>query len=162
VSEWTGDGHGSGSGGDLDNSTSSDRGGCDFCHIDNIWTDHVPVKSVSNPYRLRTTATANTVCLACHDTGDAGFDPPGGTVGAVNSSVNVDTAHFGSKHSAGEGGGFCWDCHDPHGVPTNILMVKTQVSKSADSYGVPAVAVTVQSAFSWYLPGVSRQRGRFR
>ena len=62
----------------------------------------------------------------------------------INSTKNFDTAHAGGKHDAlGEGGALCWDCHDPHGVASNILMVKSLVSKNADQYGVPGTTVTV-------------------
>ena len=50
--EWTTDGHGAAAGGDLDASASTDAGGCDFCHLDNVWTDHVPTKNAQE-LRLR-------------------------------------------------------------------------------------------------------------
>ena len=54
---WGTRGHGSAAGGTLGNNpagnASSDVGGCDFCHIDDIWQDHMPAKLGTNPYRLR-------------------------------------------------------------------------------------------------------------
>ena len=140
--QWATKGHGSAAGGTLGNNpagnASSAIGGCDFCHLADVWQEHVPAKVGTNPYRLRTAPTGNTVCLACHQTADAGFDAPGGSVNAVNSTLNVDQTHNGAKHQALEGGQFCWDCHEAHGgSATNILMVKDFMSIASDTYGVP-------------------------
>ena len=145
--QWATRGHGSAAGGTLGNNpagnASSDRGGCDFCHLDDVWQDHLPGKLGTNPYRLRTTQTTNDVCLACHLTGDSGFDAPGASANAVNSTLNVDATHNGAKHQAGEGGQFCWDCHEAHGgSATNILMVKDYMSIASDTYGVPTTTTT--------------------
>jgi len=136
--EWSSDGHGAAAGGSL----SSALGGCDYCH--QLDANHTPT-AAANPYRLRFSATNNTLCLQCHLAGDSGINANSDGTGltAENSSQNVDTAHFGAKHASGEGGELCWDCHDPHGVPSNILMVKSNVSLSSDTYGVPASTVTV-------------------
>jgi predicted CxxxxCH...CXXCH cytochrome family protein len=139
--EWTSDGHGGAAGGTL---TSAARNGCDYCH--DLSSGHTPTDS-TNPYRLRFSATDNSLCLQCHNTGDPGIDRDSDNVlisgGLEDSGKDVGTAHFGGKHAAGEGGQFCWDCHDPHGVGTNILMVKDNVSLSVDSYGVPGSTVVV-------------------
>ena len=145
--QWATRGHGSATGGTLGNNpagnASSAIGGCDFCHLADVWQEHMPAKQGTNPYRLRTAPTANTVCLACHLTADAGFDAPGGSANAVNSTLNVDQTHNGAKHQALEGGQFCWDCHEAHGgSATNILMVKDYMSIAADAYGVPTTTTT--------------------
>jgi predicted CxxxxCH...CXXCH cytochrome family protein len=135
--QWSTSGHGSATGG----SFTSALGGCDYCH--DLASNHVPT-AAANPYRLRYSATDNTLCYQCHKTSDAGISAnSAGTVLATeNGAKNVDAAHAGTKHQAGEGGYLCWDCHDPHGT-TNIHMVKTQVSKTSNTYGVPVTKVTV-------------------
>ena len=94
--------------------------------------------------------------------GDSGIsqNSEGTALTARNGAINVDTAHFGAKHQNGEGGELCWDCHDPHGVPSNILMVKSEVSITQDDYGIPATtgpvtftARAVQSDFVTSLGG---------
>jgi hypothetical protein len=111
--------------------------------------DHVPAKNVTNPYRLRTAPAANTVCLSCHLTGDSGFDAPGASVNAVDSTRDVDATHNGAKHQAGEGGQFCWDCHEAHGgSATNIVMVKDLMSIASDTYGVPTTTTATAVAFT--------------
>jgi predicted CxxxxCH...CXXCH cytochrome family protein len=137
--EWATDGHGSSAGG----SFTSTMGGCDYCH--QLDAGHTPTAS-TNPYRLRFTPNDNSLCLRCHlSDSDPGINDNSETTALtpINSSKNVGTAHFGAKHQTGEGGELCWDCHDPHGVPTNILMVKDLVSQSSDQYGVPGATVTV-------------------
>jgi predicted CxxxxCH...CXXCH cytochrome family protein len=139
--EWGTDGHGSPDGG----SFTSTYGGCDYCHESGA--DHFPPDAV-NPYRLRFSATDNSLCLQCHATGDSGV-----TVELVNENgvANVETTHYGAKHQDGgtnNGGRFCWDCHDPHGVPTNILMVKDNLSKRSNTYGVPLATATIFSPFT--------------
>ncbi len=150
--QWSSDGHGSGAGGSM----TSSLDGCDYCH--QLDAAHTPTAGI-NPYRLRVgtqdtggnpaydfgSTPGNRLCLACHETGDAGVsrNSNGDVLTAVNGSANVNMAHFGAKHQQPEGGELCWDCHDPHGVPVNILMVKSQVSKSSDAYGVPITTVTV-------------------
>ena len=80
--QWTSRGHGSALGGDLDTDLLSDDGGCDFCHLDNMWQDHLPTKNATNPYRLRINQTTNDVCLACHGlAGGRGLRPAGGEHG---------------------------------------------------------------------------------
>ncbi len=136
--EWATKGHGAAAGGTL----TSALGGCDYCH--DLSASHTPTGS-TNPYRLRFAATDNTLCLRCHATGDAGIAvSSAGTVLALeNSSRNVDKAHFGSRHQTGEGGKLCWDCHDPHGTATNILMVKSNVALASSTYGVPTTTKPV-------------------
>jgi len=145
--QWTqgtaGGGHGGARGGTL----TSALGGCDYCH--QLDAAHSPT-AATNPYRLRFAQTDNTLCLQCHASGDSGIsqNSAGTSLTPKNSTKNVDTAHYrtavdGGKHEGTEGGKLCWDCHDPHGVPGNILMVKPSVSKLSDSYGVPTTAVTV-------------------
>ena len=103
---------------------------------------HTPT-AVGNPYRLRFAQTDNTLCLQCHGggedgTGDNGISQNSAGTGltSVDSTLDVDTAHYGTKHEGTEGGNLCWDCHDPHGVPSNILMVKSLVSKNADQAAI--------------------------
>jgi len=137
--EWYNDGHGSPSGGSL----SSALGGCDYCH--QLDADHFPTDA-ANPYRLRFSATDNTLCLQCHESGsDPGIiqNSASQALTSVTSVKDVGTTHYGTKHSGDEGGRFCWDCHDPHGVPDNILMVKGNVSQSSNTWGVPGATVTV-------------------
>jgi predicted CxxxxCH...CXXCH cytochrome family protein len=142
--EWSSDGHGNTSwtvSGDSGPLTSA-RDGCDYCH--DLGASHTPTAG-TNPYRLRFSATDNTLCLNCHLTGDSGIsqDSASGSLTTRNGNRNVDTAHFGAKHEGTEGGKLCWDCHDPHGVPSNILMIKSLVSKNSDQYGIPGTTVTV-------------------
>jgi len=53
--------------------------------------------------------------MICH--GGAGWDPDGaGSMPTIDAPDNVDAWHYGADHGAtGDGGQFCWDCHDPHG-----------------------------------------------
>jgi hypothetical protein len=120
---------------------------------------HTPTAS-TNPYRLRvgtqeTTpgspyeygpTPGNAVCLACHAAGDNGVsrNSAGDALALEDSNLDVDTAHFGDKHQQPEGGELCWDCHDPHGVPNNLVMIKDQVSQASDQYGVPSATVLVE------------------
>ena len=145
--EWASDGHGSAAGG----SFGSALGGCDYCH--QLDSGHLPTAG-TNPYRLRYTPTDNSLCMQCHLTGDVGLvaNSAGTGLNAENGSLNVDTAHFGTKHSVEEGGANCWDCHDPHGVPVNTLMVKSNVSQAADTYGIPTTTVPVTFTQSYGLP----------
>jgi predicted CxxxxCH...CXXCH cytochrome family protein len=135
---WTVNGHGSAAGGAF----TSSLGGCDYCH--QLDSGHTPTDA-TNPYRLRYSATANTLCLQCHQTGDAGINAnsAGTALTLENSTLNVDAAHDGAKHSAGEGGMFCWDCHDPHGVLTNIKMIKPAIQQASNTYGVPVTTKVV-------------------
>ena len=148
--EWnnagaTGPGHGTSGYGNFataGGTNPSAVSGCDYCH--DLGSSHTPTAG-TNPYRVRFSTNDNTLCLQCHLQGDTGIsqNSEGTTLNTINSAADVDTAHYGAKHEGTEGGKLCWDCHDPHGVPTNILMVKASVSKSADQYGVPGTAVTV-------------------
>ncbi len=151
--EWSTDGHGSAAGG----SFSSAEDGCDYCH--QLDAGHTPTAGI-NPYRLRVgvqdtggnpsydygSTPGTAVCLVCHETGDTGVsrNSAGSALGVEDSSLDVDTAHFGTKHQQPEGGELCWDCHDPHGVANNILMVKDQVSQASDQYGIPSSTVLVE------------------
>jgi predicted CxxxxCH...CXXCH cytochrome family protein len=141
--DWTSRGHGSPAGG----SFSSVLNGCDYCH--QLDAGHFPT-AIDDPYRLRFSATDNTLCLKCHESGsDPGIieNSAAQDLTDVTSGKDVGTSHFGSKHAGDEGGRFCWDCHDPHGGPVpptgNILMVKSNLSKTADTYGIPLTTVTV-------------------
>ena len=150
--EWATDGHGSAAGGSM----TSALGACDYCH--QLDSAHTPTAGI-NPYRLRVgvqdtggdpnynygSTPGNQVCLACHETGDSGIsrNSEGTALALEDSTKDVDTAHFGTKHQVPEGGALCWDCHDPHGVPNNILMVKDQVSRESDQYGIPSTHVSV-------------------
>jgi predicted CxxxxCH...CXXCH cytochrome family protein len=149
--EWTTDGHGSAAGGSM----SSSLGACDYCH--QLDSAHTPTASI-NPYRLRVgvqdlgtdpsfdfgATPGNQVCLTCHGTGNSGVSKnSAGVTLTTENGADVDTAHFGTKHQQPEGGEMCWDCHDPHGVPTNVLMVPDQVSKTSDQYGIPTATVLV-------------------
>jgi predicted CxxxxCH...CXXCH cytochrome family protein len=139
--EWSTDGHGAAAHGNFDQSSQN---GCDYCH--EISSAHTPTAG-TNPYRLRFSATDNTLCLKCHGAAaDPGIidDSDGGDLVDIDSSLDMETAHYGAKHASTEGGQFCWDCHDPHGVPSNIIMVKDDVSVASDTYGVPTTTVTVE------------------
>ncbi len=106
---------------------------CEYCHDSGV--SH---GDTNNPFRLRnisgTGETLNTLCLSCHATGSVGIDP--GT-GNINSTIKADSNHVGTKHTGGDGGLFCWDCHDPHG-DANIYMIHDAVTRQSDGdYGIP-------------------------
>jgi hypothetical protein len=97
---------------------------CAYCHL--TTEDGHPINTLdlaNNPYRLRTTGgpgPANELCLACHSSAGIGVksDSAGSPLTAANSSRNVNTAHWGLLHGGSDGGGWCWDCHNPHGNGT--------------------------------------------
>ncbi|MGB8930709.1 MAG: CxxxxCH/CxxCH domain-containing protein [Anaeromyxobacteraceae bacterium] len=105
--------------------------GCYYCHAPETALYTGGPTSVhqaftgSNPFRLAnvgagvTAADKNGNCLVCHGVGSGGFDPDGaGTVFTLPKAANkeISATHYGAAHSAtGDGGMFCWDCHDPHG-----------------------------------------------
>ena len=103
----------------------------------------MPAKLATNPYRLRTAPTANTVCLNCHLTSDPGYDPPGGTAGAVNATKDVGATHFGGEAPGGRRRPVLLGLPRPaRWLATNILMVKDLMSKASDTYGVPTTTTS--------------------
>jgi predicted CxxxxCH...CXXCH cytochrome family protein len=165
TTEWTYSGHGktagtydstlnvaaafTTAGGDADGSSR-----CYYCH--NTTVGHY---DDSNPFRLAnydvTSDDWNSVCLICHKTGSAGYNPGQGLKNGAN---KVDTAHRGVKHDVTtKGGRFCWDCHDPHGdrpdatnlpAGSNVAMIGRQVMKKNDGtlgyLGASGTSVNVQ------------------
>jgi predicted CxxxxCH...CXXCH cytochrome family protein len=143
ATEWASAGHGrsstyGGSGNPGANLTS-----CYYCHDRSA--SH---GDTGNPFRLVNNSGPdgqNGVCLQCHGTGAGGYDPDGGDpLPLENSTVAVDSYHYGSLHGSGNNGGrFCWDCHDPHG-DTNLFMIHDDVTKQSEgTYGIPSVSVPV-------------------
>lgn len=119
---------------------------CEYCHDYNIRHG-----DSANPFRLANTGDygstgQNSNCLICHATDGTGFDPDnsGDNFTLVNSSLKIDSYHAASRHSApGDGGRFCWDCHDPHG-DSNIAMIHDDVSSNTDGmYGIPTETAAV-------------------
>jgi len=143
--QWEGSGHGLETGSTYAVSGNSGAGmSCNYCHDYNSSHD-----DAANPFRLANINGAdgvNGVCLACHATTAPGYQPPdddSGTYPAVNSTVKVDSYHFGLRHSGADGGKFCWDCHDPHG-DANIYMVHDSVSSETDGVnGIPTATRAV-------------------
>ena len=69
--------------------------------------------------QLTTAATAEAVCLSCHDDGEPiTYDGPNGTVTVPKqSAVHDNPARTGDPTS-------CWDCHDHEGsAGTNLFMI---------------------------------------
>ncbi|MDF1524705.1 MAG: cytochrome c3 family protein [bacterium] len=94
---------------------------CVYCHLTTA-DQHPsnPLDVANNPYRLRTYgpgSPGSQVCLVCHSSAGAGIsvDSSASPLSTANSSVNMDTAHWGLRHTGADGGGWCWDCHNPHG-----------------------------------------------
>lgn len=129
-----------------------DATGCLYCH-----TTGVGHGDSTNRFRLANKGPAsgvqdngwNNVCLQCHATGGAGFNPGTGYGSKDATSTFVDDNHYGYKHTAGTmGGTFCWDCHDPHG-DTNAYMThsgdgtapgKGVTSVSDGVFGIPTTS----------------------
>ncbi len=116
---------------------------CDYCHDNNA--AHV---AADNPFRLANLngpEGENGVCLGCHATEGNGVDPDGtgSDFALITGSAKVDATHYGSRHRNGDGGAFCWDCHDPHG-DANIFMIHDQVSSRTDGvHGIPTATAGV-------------------
>ncbi|MBW2526629.1 MAG: hypothetical protein JRI23_20775, partial [Deltaproteobacteria bacterium] len=145
--EWLAQGHGSSvaysSSNPAANFQAEPNGGCTLCHDETI--DH---NLSANYFRLRNFdflaggGLELEPCASCHFTGDAG-------IAGVNSTIEVDSAH---PHASGDGGQFCWDCHDPHG-DTNSgddlwYMIQREPVDSSDQtvdYGVPNTTWVVNS-----------------
>ncbi len=142
-SEWTTSGHGRTSG-----SYASGRSPANFTSCTNrCHSTAVSHNAANNPFRLIDNAANtdfndtfdprsfkdNKVCLDCHSA--AGATPSGST-------LHVEENHFGKKHGGQDhGGSFCWDCHDPHGDPSNY-MIRDNVTRVSDAqYGVPVTRV---------------------
>ena len=65
-------------------------------------------RDATNPFRLANKGTVGTeadrwnqVCLVCHKTGDAGYDPDGSgaNYSGLNGTRNVDDNHYGPSHT---------------------------------------------------------------
>ncbi len=118
---------------------------CDYCH-----TYQLRHGDPSNPFRLRNTtglgpAAQNGNCLACHGSGSAGVAPElAPELALINSTLKIDSYHAGARHNGpGDGGRFCWDCHDPHG-DDNIAMIHNEISRQNDGeYGIPVETAAV-------------------
>lgn len=128
TSEWTTNGHGTSA------IALPGTNPCIYCHA-----PAVGHKVATNPFRLANTTGAdgvNGVCLICHETGSAGYNP--GT-GLKNGAKKIDSYHYATKHSTSANGGRrCWDCHDPHG-DTNIKMIgRLLVKTSSDEWALSA------------------------
>lgn len=148
TAEWAYSGHGKpvGSNYDVTNNAPANFGAgganpCLYCH-----DDAVTHKVGANPFRLRSSATTNQVCLNCHATGSAGVQPAGYSL--INGASKINGYHYGAKHGAGNSGKFCWDCHEPHGDRTsgsgNIAMVRSNVTTQSDgTYGIPSTSAAV-------------------
>ncbi len=138
--QWQSSGHGLAEGSEYAVSGNQGAGmSCNYCH--DYASNH---NDPANPFRLVNTGGphgVNGVCLTCHATDGPGYQPPtddSGNYPPVNSSVKVDSFHFGLRHSGQDGGMFCWDCHDPHG-DSNIYMVHDRVSSETQgAFGIPA------------------------
>ena len=149
--EWDTTGHGRAAGNYASGNAAAGfttPSACLFCH-----DDAIAHNTASNPFRLRNIDDAtwgkNGVCQNCHETGSAGI-----TVDGVNKNgtKKIGSTHYGAKHTAaGNGGQFCWDCHDPHG-DNNVFMVHKSVAKISDpSTGAPTV--TVDPLFTAFATG---------
>lgn len=122
---------------------------CDYCH-----TYDIGHGDPANPFRLANTATAdaegqNRVCLACHQALATGYDPDGDGAAftSITSVLTIEANHAGARHTeSGDGGRFCWDCHDPHG-DDNLSMIQAEVSRTSDGlFGIPAEVAPVSFA----------------
>jgi predicted CxxxxCH...CXXCH cytochrome family protein len=102
--------------------------GCYYCHVPDTAIaggngDTSVHGDATDPFRLTNTGGAdgkNGVCMVCHKASSPGFDPDGANAAYAarnrTTSQVVGSRHYGLDHSAtGDGGEFCWDCHDPHG-----------------------------------------------
>ena len=150
-SEWTVSGHGRTSGTYNSGNPAPGIGTTTFpsctthCH-----TSAVSHNTANNPFRLidKTSPTPvtdfnditdprslkdNKVCLDCHSA--AGATPSA-------SSRHIEENHFGLKHNGQDhGGSFCWDCHDPHGDPSDYMVHDNVTRVSDGQYGVPVTRV---------------------
>jgi hypothetical protein len=143
--EWSSTGHGLANSSTYPVSGTSGAGlSCAYCHdFDSSHNDP------ANPFRLANIDGengVNGVCLTCHATSASGYQPPdddSGSYPLINGSVEVDSLHFGLRHTGNDGGGFCWDCHDPHG-DANIYMIHDTVSSETDGTdGIPVATASV-------------------
>ncbi|HSN90498.1 MAG TPA: CxxxxCH/CxxCH domain-containing protein [Anaeromyxobacteraceae bacterium] len=102
--------------------------GCMYCHSGATALKTGGETSVhgdaANPFRLANAGWNGTgkngVCLVCHDPAGPGFDPDGATatypLRDASAGAQMSAYHYGADHSVtGDGGQYCWDCHDPHG-----------------------------------------------
>jgi predicted CxxxxCH...CXXCH cytochrome family protein len=155
----------------FDNGNPGTRNGCLYCH-----TTGVLHNVAANPFRLAnigagsTVAEKNGVCTVCH--GGTGYDPDGGgAMASIDAPDNIDAWHYGAAHSAtGDGGQFCWDCHDPHGdynygstqrLAYMIEETPTQDHSGSAGWGIPTTLAPTpdfrynrdgsgsQGVFSW-------------
>ncbi|MBI5509403.1 MAG: CxxxxCH/CxxCH domain-containing protein [Deltaproteobacteria bacterium] len=138
--------------------------GCYYCHAPDAAIaggngDTSSHGDAADPFRLTNTGGSdgkNGVCLACHKAASSGFDPDGaGTdfTSAKSAVKKVGATHYGADHTAtGDGGMFCWDCHDPHGdysytVGSRAIayMIQEQPVRDhagASGWGVPTTLAT--------------------
>ncbi len=143
-SEWTTTGHGRPTGLPY----NSGRAAANFtscttrCHSTGV-SHNAP----NNPFRLMDNASNtdfndtsdprslkdNKICLDCHSA--AGATPS-------DSTLHVEENHYGKKHNVQDrGGSFCWDCHDPHGDPSDSMIHDNVTRRSDGQYGVPVTRV---------------------
>ncbi|MBI5418657.1 MAG: CxxxxCH/CxxCH domain-containing protein [Deltaproteobacteria bacterium] len=121
-----------------------------FCH--DAGQPHIDNTTGNNFFRLATGqggagrtaithATANNVCRQCHDTSYGGSYQ-------AQATRKIGTAHYGSRHSDPNynGGTFCWDCHDPHGEPSDYMIqgsVATRNDNGVGGIGIPLAVAAV-------------------
>ena len=150
--EWDTTGHGRSSGiydSGNDPAGFTGAGACEYCHDPSI--SH---NNPGNVFRLKNYSSSawgrNEICQVCHAAG-----APGVTIDSVTrkrtTTAAIGSRHFGAKHGGvnGNGGQFCWDCHDPHG-DANIYMVHESVAKASDpATGAPTTTVATSFISAW-------------
>jgi predicted CxxxxCH...CXXCH cytochrome family protein len=184
--EWGATGHGATVAYDSGNAAagfpvvSNGIEGCYYCHAPDqalyVGGQTSAHSYTINPFRLAnigagaTTTEKNGVCLVCHGVGTTtGFDPDAGglvfTLGK-NSTKKVDSTHYGADHllvGAGQGGQYCWDCHDPHGDFTAAQAgiaymiqrqpVRTHTAVTTSDWGMPDKATELGTAVTFAKAG---------
>jgi len=143
LAQWTGTGHGRPAGSYRSGNQAagfSGAGQCLYCH--NPAVGH---NTPSNWFRFLNYSSAtwgrNMVCQACHAAASAGVSALGAT---LNSTLKVDSTHFGARHNQGRSGGrFCWDCHDPHGDGNDYMIHDSVAPVSDGASGAPVSQAAV-------------------
>lgn len=155
-SDFDSDGHGAASWG-LEQGRE-----CVYCHLSTSDLHPAqPLDMANNPYRLRTYGPggpANDICLVCHSGAGSGInaDNAGNALTTANSSLNVDTAHWGIRHGGLDSGDWCWDCHNPHGngaFTQNAKLIWQRPSASSSSTTGQLISPTSSSVLFTPLTG---------
>jgi hypothetical protein len=159
--EWTARGHG----GTILETNKGAGVACWWCHDKNESEHFNAMAGTINPFRLKGKQAGidnslsggdewNYACLICHsadesgsyDAGESDFTAIDRTAGAdMAARTKIDKWHFGAAHDQSgtnndKGGQFCWDCHDPHGDASNILMIQRHAVRDHDGLtGHPGV-----------------------